>query len=317
MSTSDDAEKLSDAFDPRSELDFAEDPVNFDAIHYKNGLNGDFMPSDADAAAVMAKYGAVVGGKFEDPELREIARNLDSVVALFLSSMALSSIGSAPVICDVGAGTGLFLKALSAASSTLYAADISEHFRIGLRERCKEEGLSNVQVVSSTSRTLDVPPESIDLAVMVDVYHHLDCESNRHQPNPHTTLTPNSKANCLPQTPPFPTTLARFASLRFSRPADPLTMCRQIRRALKKNGRFVVLDFHRDESIYERTKSHEPGWVTAHVRMTQDEARQEILSCGFRMVSEPVIPELEENYIFVLEPLQDEELTRPGQGWAN
>lgn len=198
---------------------------------------------------------------------------MDKVVELIKSSIAPSPDGSAPVICDVGAGTGLFLRSLSQASSTLYAADISEHFRKGLLERCKAEGLTNVQVIASTSRNLPVPPDSIDVIVMVDVYHHLEY---------------------------------------------PLTTCRQIRRALKKNGRFVVLDFHRDEAIYERTKTHEPGWVTAHVRMTQDEARQEILSAGFRMVSEPIIEELVENYIFVLEPLSDAELSvaGPGKGWS-
>lgn len=248
-----------------------EEPVKFDTSHYKNGLNGDF--SEGDVASVMQKYGNKQGGKFEDPELREIAKHLDDIVALIKSSLAPSPSGSLPVVCDVGAGTGLFLSPLSRMSSTLYAADISPHFRAGLQQRCDDEGLSNVQVVASTARDLPLPPGSVDCVIMVDVYHHLEF---------------------------------------------PLTTCRQIRRSLKKNGRFVVLDFYRDEAIYERTKTHEPGWVTAHVRMTQDEARREILSCGFRMVSEPVIDELVENYIFVLEPLDDEELSRggPGKGWA-
>eukprot|EP00927_Polykrikos_kofoidii_P071500 TRINITY_DN67763_c0_g1_i1.p1 TRINITY_DN67763_c0_g1~~TRINITY_DN67763_c0_g1_i1.p1 ORF type:complete len:533 (-),score=93.09 TRINITY_DN67763_c0_g1_i1:59-1657(-) len=78
----------------------------------------------------------------------------------------------------------------------------------------------------------------------------------------------------------------------------PITTCRRIGEALRPGGRLVVIDFIRDEAIH---KSHPPGWITDHVRAGQDVFREEILSAGFRLVSEPQIPSLVENYCMIFE----------------
>ena len=54
----------------------------------------------------------------------------------------------------------------------------------------------------------------------------------------------------------------------------------------------------------------------------QDEFRNEILSCGFVLVSEPPLPELSENYIMVFRPCTEAELAElmaasVGAGWAS
>lgn len=89
----------------------------------------------------------------------------------------------------------------------LYASDISPEFRQHLNQRISDQKLSNVQVVEATSKDAIVLPEEgpqsdfIDLAVMIDVYHHVEY---------------------------------------------PRTLCRRLRSLLSPNGKFVVIDFHRD-----------------------------------------------------------------------
>lgn len=46
-----------------------------------------------------------------------------------------------------------------------------------------------------------------------------------------------------------------------------------------------------------------PGWVTDHLRGTQEDFRKEIESAGFRLIAEPVIEGLTENYCMVFEPI--------------
>lgn len=83
----------------------------------------------------------------------------------------------------------------------------------------------------------------------------------------------------------------------------PRTMCRSIHSALKKGpkkGRLAVIDFHRDDSkIWSRPK----GWVMEHVRGNQEDFRKEIESAGFRLVSNPAIPGITENYCMIFEPV--------------
>lgn len=69
---------------------------------------------------------------------------------------------------------------------------------------------------------------------------------------------------------------------------------------MKPKGKLVVIDFHRDES---KITSMPPGWVTEHVRGSQSEFRKEIESAGFRLIAEPVIEGMTENYCMIFEPI--------------
>lgn len=60
-----------------------------------------------------------------------------------------------------------------------------------------------------------------------------------------------------------------------------------------------MIDFHKDES---KIVSMPKGWVTDHVRGTQDEFRREIEAAGFRLFAEPVIEGMTENYCMVFAP---------------
>ena len=80
-------------------------------------------------------------------------------------------------IADIGAGTGLYMKAFSrsvAENGKVFAVDISPNFIKHLRQRAKEEELNNVEVVLCSDRDANLKPNSIDRAFICDVYHHFE-----------------------------------------------------------------------------------------------------------------------------------------------
>lgn len=151
----------------------AEVAVEFDAEHYKNGLNGDFL-SPSDGLDLITKYaGGGGGGKFEDKERRDIAAAAPCIISLAVEE---AKVGPRGTVLDLGAGTGLLLSGLSAAvpEGLVLASDISPDFRAWIRARSETEGLANVRVLSATES--DPLPDfdgAVDLALLCDVYHHL------------------------------------------------------------------------------------------------------------------------------------------------
>lgn len=80
-------------------------------------------------------------------------------------------------IGDIGAGTGLFVRPLAARvgqKGKVYAVEISPRFVDHLKKKSAEEGLDQVEVVTSTARSAELSANSIDLAFICDVYHHFE-----------------------------------------------------------------------------------------------------------------------------------------------
>ncbi len=75
---------------------------------------------------------------------------------------------------DIGAGSGVLTERLARAvgpKGTVYAVDIQDEMLAFIRERMKEEGLENVKPVLGTIKSPRLEPNSIDLMLLVDVYH--------------------------------------------------------------------------------------------------------------------------------------------------
>ena len=79
------------------------------------------------------------------------------------------------VIADVGAGSGYYTFRLSAKvpQGKVYALDIQEGMLDILRNRKNQLADSRVEVKACTETSLQLPPQSLDIALMVDVYHEL------------------------------------------------------------------------------------------------------------------------------------------------
>lgn len=80
------------------------------------------------------------------------------------------------VIADIGTGSGYFVSHLSRATGAdgrLFAVDIQQEMLAFVERKVDELGLSNVTTVLSQENDTRLDPRSIDLALLVDVYHEL------------------------------------------------------------------------------------------------------------------------------------------------
>jgi len=82
-------------------------------------------------------------------------------------------IKSTDVIADIGAGSGyhVFKMAPKAKKGLIYAVDIQEEMLQAIREKKLKEGIENIELVKGTEKTVNLPENSIDKLLMVDVYH--------------------------------------------------------------------------------------------------------------------------------------------------
>ena len=80
-------------------------------------------------------------------------------------------------VADIGAGTGLFTRLFSrqvGAEGKVYAVDISRPFVDNILRECREQGLLNIEGVVNSPDDAMLDAGTIDLAFMVDTYHHFE-----------------------------------------------------------------------------------------------------------------------------------------------
>ncbi len=80
-------------------------------------------------------------------------------------------------IADVGAGTGLFIGPFASAvgpEGKVYAVDISPRLIDHLNERVASEGLTNVVVIRSEEKSVELADGSVDVVFVCDTYHHFE-----------------------------------------------------------------------------------------------------------------------------------------------
>ena len=81
------------------------------------------------------------------------------------------------VVADIGAGTGLFTRLFArrvGPQGRVYAVDISQPFVENILRSARDQGLANVEGVVNSHTDVSLPPASIDLAFLVDTYHHFE-----------------------------------------------------------------------------------------------------------------------------------------------
>lgn len=93
-------------------------------------------------------------------------------------SKALAALELKPgmVVADIGAGSGYYtsrMAKLVGSTGQVFATDIQPGMLEILNRRIKSEGLTNVTTVLGAMDDPKLAPASIDLAIMVDVYHEL------------------------------------------------------------------------------------------------------------------------------------------------
>ena len=79
-------------------------------------------------------------------------------------------------VADIGAGSGYLTVKLServGATGTIYAADIQQEMLDYISKRLVEKGIKNVSLVLGTMDDPNLPPNSLDLAILLSTYHEI------------------------------------------------------------------------------------------------------------------------------------------------
>ena len=125
-----------------------------------NGINKWYMGRQI--AQVMSHYGI---DWLERPE-----REKEENTSLLLKNLAVKP---GMMIADIGAGSGYHSALLSkmVGSGKVFAVDVEPEMIAYLSERIKQEKLSHIVPILSTEQKLPLPENTIDMMLLVDVYH--------------------------------------------------------------------------------------------------------------------------------------------------
>lgn len=90
--------------------------------------------------------------------------------------LAALELRSGEVVADLGAGSGYFTFRIApkvGKEGKVLAVDIQEEMLETLRRRAMAQNATNVEVVHATENDPMLPANSVDIVIMVDVYHEL------------------------------------------------------------------------------------------------------------------------------------------------
>jgi protein-L-isoaspartate O-methyltransferase len=152
---------------PAKQADPAAPPANdryeVRRIHDPNGTGKFYMGREI--AHVMTYHGA---NWLERPE-----REKEEQVSKLMPSL---NVKVGDVVVDLGAGSGFHTMKLSklvGPTGKVYAVDIQKEMLDIIRKRIKKEDVTNVTLIHNTEKDPKLPANSIDMILMVDVYHEL------------------------------------------------------------------------------------------------------------------------------------------------
>ncbi|MEO6150368.1 MAG: class I SAM-dependent methyltransferase [Mucilaginibacter sp.] len=119
---------------------------------------------------------------------REIAQFMDFAGAAWLerntrnkeenTTLAIKKLPITPnsVVADIGAGTGYYTFRIAdkVPKGKVYAVEIQDEAIAYLKNKAGQRDQKNVAVVKGGEKSPNLPANTIDLAIMVDVYHELE-----------------------------------------------------------------------------------------------------------------------------------------------
>jgi len=136
----------------------------FRAVHDPNGIGKFYMGREI--ALVMGHQAA---DWLERPE-RDAEEHTETLVEHLPIALGAT-------VADIGAGTGYFSRRLARKTGpggTVLAVDIQPEMLQLLQQNMTKAGLTNVKSVLGTITDPKLPARSVDLALLVDVYHEFD-----------------------------------------------------------------------------------------------------------------------------------------------
>lgn len=80
-------------------------------------------------------------------------------------------------VADVGAGSGFMARLIArevGPEGQVYAVEIAQATVDHIEEAARKEGITNIKGVLGADRTTHLPPNSLDVVLMTDTYHHFE-----------------------------------------------------------------------------------------------------------------------------------------------
>lgn len=133
-------------------------------IHDPNGIGKFYLGREI--ARVMGHQGI--------PWLERPEREEEERLTLLIESLKLKP---GMIVADIGAGSGVISVMMArqvGPEGKVLAVDIQPEMLEALERKCKQLMVPNVQPVLGTTKSPNLDDGSVDLAVMVDVYHEFD-----------------------------------------------------------------------------------------------------------------------------------------------
>lgn len=122
-----------------------------------------------------------INDPFKNPDVEKFTKTFEGESReLFVHrEKVVKAIGlkSGMIVADIGAGTGLYTRLFAkevGPEGQIFAVDISAKFLEQIQKTSREAQLKNVTPVLCNSDSVDLPPNSIDLAYICDTYHHFE-----------------------------------------------------------------------------------------------------------------------------------------------
>ena len=105
--------------------------------------------------------------KLEDPKRLEELNPLKTLHRL--------GIEENHVLCDVGAGSGIFtVAAATMTKSTVFALEVDKEMLNLIEEKAKQNDLTNIRPIEVRDDRYDIDNDSVDIVLLVTVLHEID-----------------------------------------------------------------------------------------------------------------------------------------------
>ena len=146
----------------------------YNCVGQDNSLNAEYTYAKGDPNGIgkwyMGREIAQVMGYQGIYWLERPEREAEENTSTLLQDMAINS---DDIIADIGAGSGyhVFKMSKMASEGIIYAVDIQEQMLAAINYRMDENRVKNVRTIKGTEMSVNLPENSLDKVLLVDVYH--------------------------------------------------------------------------------------------------------------------------------------------------